>query len=176
MNRMVLKKRLLIRVFWVMFPFLGPIPHGFAALENGESTLSEMNCVACHQADAQVEQRLASRQAPRLGDGGLQIRPGWVRQFLIDSQSQKPGALMPDMLGSLSVPQRAEVAEFLTQYLYLVQTHPWHPNPVFSPALVNEGRELYHKVGCVACHAPRDLPAGAELRELTKESAPLGNF
>src|SRR5262245_24466543 len=48
-------------------PVLGPSRPETPGMDAGEVLLGEYNCVACHQADAAVTTRLASRRSPRLG-------------------------------------------------------------------------------------------------------------
>src|SRR5258706_14556145 len=52
----------------------------------GEVLLGELNCAACHGADSRVTTRLASRQSPRLGEGGMRLTPQFLRALLADPQ------------------------------------------------------------------------------------------
>jgi len=133
-------------------------PEVNAGWKSGEITFAEMNCVACHQAEPAIAQRLASRKAPVLGQEGSQLSPTWVRDFLLDPQPEKPGNLMPDSLHGLTGPAKQEAAEALTHYLVSLQVGKSNAATRFDPLLVRQGGELYHKVGCVACHAPQELP------------------
>src|SRR2546421_12272973 len=63
----------------------GGMQPGFARVPNdlvdqGELLLGELNCVACHQAEASVKARLASKQAPLLAQSGLAITPQYLRK------------------------------------------------------------------------------------------------
>lgn len=155
-----------------------------ASWDPGEIAFAEMNCVACHKAGAAVEARLASRPAPFLGPRGSQISPAWVRDFLVNPQEEKPGSLMPDVLHGLKPAEKAEAADALTHYLFFLQPAKSEPEVRFDPASVNAGRELYHRLGCVACHAPKELPAEpgfsgfnkTDLENLAALSEPLGDL
>ncbi|HEV7868480.1 MAG TPA: c-type cytochrome [Chthoniobacteraceae bacterium] len=153
-----------------------------AQVTPGEILLAEMNCVACHETPAGIRARLASRQAPRLGAEGARIQPQHLRAFLEDPAKAKPGTLMPNLLHGVLAVDRAVAADALTHYLLSLQ--PADPPPA-APAdaiLVKQGEQLYHRVGCVQCHAPKILPdkiedrsaASEELERLQSSSVPLG--
>ena len=153
-----------------------------AAVDPGEILISEMNCVACHDAPEPIKARLASRPSPRLGQQGVRVTPQWLRAFLLDPQAEKPETLMPDMLVGLAAPARAEAAEALTHFLISLQDTDHQTPTGASTPTINAGKALYHSVGCVMCHAPVELPASAasraeaktELEQLQKTSVPLG--
>lgn len=156
---------------------------GYAAVNLGEVHLAEFNCIACHEAGEAVKARLASRQSPKLGADGVSVSPQWLREFLADPQSVKPGTLMPDALHGLPAGERANAAEALTHYLVsLYRTDATAPG--FSHALSGQGRDLFHRVGCVACHAPQQAPPSHEdeaapkpdFAALARDSVPLGNL
>jgi len=150
----------------------------------GEILLSEMNCAACHEAAPSTVERLASRHSPLLGPAGARLAPAWMREFLQDPAHAQPGTLMPDALHALPPAEKAQAAEALAQYL-ATQAPPPPPTgakPAYDPETAKKGEALYHTVGCVACHAPADLPANAdalgnakeELAKLQQSSVPLG--
>jgi mono/diheme cytochrome c family protein len=169
---------------------------GFAAgasagWESGEIAFAEMNCLACHQTTPAIAQRLASRKSPAVGQEGSVLSPTWVRDFLLNPQQEKPGNLMPDSLHGLTGPAKREAAEALTHYLVSLQVGKPTVATRFDPAVMKRGGELYHKVGCVACHAPQELPVVSAvdfsgdtptapdqtgLVALATNSIPLGNL
>jgi len=81
---------------------LGPQAAAAPALDTGQLLLGELNCVGCHQADAAVRARLTSRQPPLLMDTALRITSQYLRAFLADPQSEKPGTTMPELLHGMS--------------------------------------------------------------------------
>ncbi len=155
-----------------------------AEVSPGEILISEMNCVACHEASEPVRTRLASRQSPRLGADGVRARPEWLRAFLADPQGTKPGTLKPDTLHTLPTEERAQAVEALTHFLVSLQTLDAASDPQVGPATLASGRRLYHEVGCVLCHAPEEPPPGvapsatatAELAKLQASSVPMGDL
>jgi len=143
---------------------------GLEARLRGRVLLEELGCVACH-ADASGE--LVARAGPELAGVGRRIHADYVPRFLADPAGVEPGTTMPDLLGALAPEERAESAEALAEYL----------GSFAEPALAAEesaratparGHELFHSIGCVACHAPRSedgvelpLPGSAPLGELS---------
>ena len=163
---------------------IGGASRGGASVEPGELLLAEMNCVACHDAPAEIQARLASRQAPGLGEAGLRLTPQWLRTFLASPSAEKSGLLMPDMLHALTQTARTEAVEALTHYLVSRQKPLGGMAAGASAASIAAGNFLYHSVGCVACHAPIELPlqrtrdaaAADELKRLAQNSVPIGRL
>lgn len=149
----------------------------------GELLLGELNCLACHDAPEAARARLAPQRGPKLGVSGLRIAPQWLRSFLAEPQHRKPGTTMPDMLAQLPGPEKDAAVEALVHYL--VSLRPARP-PVteVNRDEMARGRALYHRVGCVACHAPMDPPGPmtaddrvmAEMAKTTAESVRLGDL
>lgn len=156
--------------------------------------LKEYNCGACH--DGLPKNLLTSKQAPDLTWSGGAINPQHILQYLIDPIATKPGTTMPDMLAGLDADLRQTAATELTHYIVsLASSESLELDKNTSPTgeavastsdsertsgsdtqtadseSTARGRELFHTVGCVACHAPRSkLNAESELAD----SVPLG--
>src|SRR5437016_7506811 len=79
-------------------PVLGSAHLNLPDVDAGEVLLGELNCTACHSADGAATARLASRQSPRLGEGGMRLTPQFLRSVLTDPHREKPGTTMPDLL------------------------------------------------------------------------------
>lgn len=119
--------------------------------------LDELGCTACH-AGAGNDRGIAPR-GPDLATVGERLRPEYLAQFLVSPGTVEPGTPMPDLLHGLGDAARRDAAEALSHYLRSFSS----PSPAanedadpFLTAAAAAGRELYHQVGCVACHAPRD--------------------
>ena len=153
-----------------------------AAPAPGELLVSRFECGACHQPSAALQNRLLPGPAPRLGEAGARLSPQWIKDFLLQPQSEVPGTTMPDSLQSLPAAERPAAAEALSHYLASRQAPPPPPVTAFNSEAAEFGRNLFHTVGCVACHAPQDLPVGKEdgalaaLATLRSNSVPLGNL
>lgn len=142
-------------------PVFPALELGLANLDPGERLLAELHCTACHAAEPAVVARLRPPPAPLLGQTGTRLRPGFLRDWLRDPLASKPGTTMPDVLGGLAEAERTAAIEELTHYL--TSLTPVHPAATATPAtgalVMQQGRVLYHQVGCVACHAPFETAA-----------------
>lgn len=128
----------------------------------GRDLLGGYGCVGCHSAPIRVRERLGEPDAPRLDDVGRRIAPDHLRRFLLDPQLEKVGARMPDLLGKLSPDLRGQTVEALVHYLVSLGG-PIDDRP-FEVSLqdLEPGRELFHSVGCVACHEPQEAATDLE--------------
>lgn len=137
--------------------------------------LDRFNCRACHSID-QWEQSItgviAPYQPPRLDRVGSRWDLEHLQNYLLAPADVKPGSRMPHLLDSLPQQERAEAALELSQYLRSLDASPEEPNAI-DPEQVPQGYELFHQVGCAACHAPRDEAA----HELAiTDAIPLGDL
>ncbi|MEM7306862.1 MAG: PA14 domain-containing protein [Planctomycetota bacterium] len=130
----------------------------------GEELLTELRCVACHAPEDAWSERLPLLPAPSLtgsesSDGvGKRARASWIAAHLAE-----PGDEMPDLLGGLPAAEREAAANELLAYLVSLGG-PFEDGPVpILPARLERGRQLYHSIGCVACHAPLEVPEDLEL-------------
>lgn len=144
---------------------------GSPAREGGVLLLSELNCLSCHVAEANFwGEGLTPRQAPVLDDVGNRVRPEWLHEYLTAPHRVKPGTAMPDVLSPVPEERAEQVAalvHFLASTGAVADTHS-------DRAAVRRGERLYHRVGCTACHNPRDgqtmdLPTSAPLPDLGKK-------
>jgi mono/diheme cytochrome c family protein len=141
----------------------------------GELLIGELNCLSCHEAEAAIKSRILSKQAPILDHVGLRVRPKFLREYLADPQKTKPGTTMPNLFTDVSTAERDEQIEALTHFLASTDTLA-EGGPV-TPA-IRRGEQLFHTVGCVACHNPRrdgsaKLPTSVPLPDMeSKYSLP----
>src|SRR5438128_5008454 len=124
------------------------------AAKGGQLLLGELNCVSCHLSAEATAQR---KQAPVLDNVGGRVRAGYLRQFLRDPQAAKPGTTMPALFAG--DPKRDEKVEALVHFLASTGT-PAQGRPTDRKSIAL-GRDLYHRVGCVACHGSRDVAGRA---------------
>ncbi len=119
----------------------------------GEILLGELRCAACH-AD-EHSRGLHRPGAPDLASVGQRVSPEYMRRFLANPSSIHPGVKMPDVLSGQSKARRSEVAEALSHFMVSLTVKSfagWKPG--IGDAMA--GRSLFHEIGCVACHSPRD--------------------
>ncbi len=143
---------------------------GDAALA-GEVLLGELNCLACHRPDEVTASRLASKAAPDLQGVGARVTPQHLRKFLLGTHAAKPGTSMPDLFHRSEPRQRKEEVEALVHYLVSQGGPVEVSRRGGSERLVESGRDLYHSVGCVACHGPE---SGTD--QLKSPVVPLGDL
>ncbi|MFT5523955.1 MAG: mono/diheme cytochrome c family protein [Pirellulaceae bacterium] len=119
---------------------------------SGRILIGELNCVACHKTDTAATS-FSAKQPPILTNVATRVRPEYIFEFLSNPQAAKHGTTMPDLLGALPEKERIETAEALTQYLATLGAIVELP---VEAKRVNNGKKMFHEVGCVACHAPQD--------------------
>ncbi|MEL6110477.1 MAG: family 16 glycoside hydrolase, partial [Planctomycetota bacterium] len=121
-------------------------------IDGGRLLIAELNCVACHQAGASVVPDLQPKQAPILDNVGDRVRPEWMIDFLSDPHASKPGTTMPDLLNGMDEAERKSTARALTHFLVGIDS----VSRGGPGGKTQEGEKLFHEVGCVACHLPRN--------------------
>lgn len=148
---------------------------------HGRVLLGELNCVACHSAD---RGSVTPRPAPLMGEIGRRTSAEWLTRWVRDPQSIKPGSGMPTVFGD-SDQDKNDVEGIVHYLLSLGSTPQWQASATESDVL-DQGRKLYHSVGCVACHGVLDDPAkvfadsgggaASASMEKTAPAAPLGRM
>lgn len=137
--------------------------------------LDRFNCRACHEVDRwerSIDGVIDPYQPPRLHQLGRRWHPDDLRQYLLAPSEVKPGSRMPHLLDSMPVGDRETAATELTDFLRSLDQTTLEANPI-DPEQVPQGYQLFHQVGCTACHAPRDEAA----HELAMNDAiPLGDL
>ncbi|MCA9063361.1 MAG: hypothetical protein KDA96_09890 [Planctomycetaceae bacterium] len=153
-------------VFWVAI-FAATVAAGDAALpgnhsltqsQAGELLVAELRCAACHESSLPDPQIV--RTAPDLTRVGARVSPQFLLNYLRAPSEAHPGTTMPDMLASRPESERGEIAEALTHFL-IAQSEETFQSEVREEADRRLGRELFHSVGCVACHGPKEQIADA---------------
>ncbi len=132
--------------------------HPLAEAEVGHLLMGELKCAACHTSKPSAT---PDRAAPDLAEIGARVAPDYLKRFLASPDAAHPGSTMPDVLAGEPAQERAEIAEALTHFLVVQSPAKYDPKPA-DPKVAPAGKALFHSVGCVVCHAPRD-GAGKEL-------------
>ncbi len=131
--------------------------------------LNEFQCTACH-ADRSQPSLLTAHSPPNLKWFSGRINPSYIKQFIASPLNVKPGTTMPDMMTQLSESDRNAAAEQITHYLLSTADQTGDSAPAADASNTDSntetsserGKELFHSIGCVACHSPRST-AGDEL-------------
>lgn len=134
-------------------PVIGGLEHSqLDERSRGLVLLGELNCAACHNLGG-VAGLIRSKPAPDLRSISSRVQFDWLKEYIVAPHSLKPGTTMPDMVSHLSDSDRADVAEAIAHYLVSLDTKK-HAGEVTEQFDAGHGKELYHSIGCVACHAP----------------------
>ncbi|PHR97800.1 MAG: cytochrome c1, partial [Blastopirellula sp.] len=139
-----------------------------SVLEAGQILLGELNCTACHKADQAMVDYLSPKSAPVLTEVGDRARPEWIRSYLTDTHATKAGTTMPSLFNHLTDFNKKETVNALVHFL--ASTGNVHDVRKKMQA-AEQGKKLFHQVGCVACHGPQE---GSKLNLATTK--PLGNL
>ena len=119
----------------------------------GRLLVEELNCTACHHADAALAARLLPRPAPSLENIGARVRPEYLLEFIANPHAVKPGTPMPAALASLPPDQREGAARAIVNFLAAGSRLPEQAG---SRKFAQNGERLFHTIGCTACHAPHN--------------------
>ncbi|MDZ4288374.1 MAG: cytochrome c, partial [Prosthecobacter sp.] len=114
----------------------------------GYLLLAELNCTACHAAPKPWQERLTPKPGPNLAGVGSRLDADTLWLMIRSPQHRKRGTQMPGLFAG--EPGDAEKVEALTEYLSAMKQKVKRM-PAGDAA---RGKDLYHKVGCVACHEP----------------------
>lgn len=122
-------------------------------VSGGRVLASSLGCYRCH-ASNNVAWRTAN--GPKLTDVANRIRPDHLVQWLANPHGIKPGTSMPDLMTGYSQEERQAMAESIASFLLLAGSEQKMLDRSGDSRSAARGEELYHSVGCLACHAPRD--------------------
>ncbi|MDP6446131.1 MAG: c-type cytochrome, partial [Pirellulaceae bacterium] len=131
----------------------------------GDLLIAELNCANCHAAAGGVP----VKQAPLLLGVAARIKPSYLLRYLADPATVKPGATMPSVFAGVPAAERDAQVKALVHFL--VSEGPSLP-PQALPRVGDgaNGEQLYHLVGCAACHGSRRDP-----QETSSAIKPLGD-
>jgi len=135
-----------------------PGNHPLTQSQVGELLIFELRCAACH--GGAQRGTLPEKSAPDLAEAGARISPEYLRRFLASPSSAHPGTTMPDVLVSRPEAERDKIAEALTHFLVAQGKTPFDTDAI-EQIDRQQGKTLYHSVGCVACHGVKEALADA---------------
>lgn len=138
----------------------------------GMVLMEHLKCAACHGGKTPKTNDVQN-YAPNLSWSGRWVNPEYLQQFISQPSKIKPHTTMPDLLTGQSKESREQIAREITHYLVsLGSGKAMKSSQTIDRHAVQRGRELYHSVGCVACHAPRDQQGN----NLASMNPPLGEL
>jgi cytochrome c553 len=132
--------------------------------ELGDVLIGELGCAHCHRRDTAAKRRMA----PDLAGAGARLTPQYIRAFLQDPSSVRPGTTMPNMIHGGNASENRAAIEALTHYLVSLGGPIDVAGNASQKLTADHGKRLYHRVGCIACHEPAGTP------KLEVSSVPMG--
>lgn len=125
--------------------------HALDAPQTGELLIGEFRCAACHDGIEASHMK----QAPDLSNVGNRLTSDFIKRFVADPATVHPGTTMPQVLGTVRPEERTAIAADIAAYLATMKNGPAPslPEGEIDPY---DGKELFHSIGCVACHSPRN--------------------
>lgn len=142
-------------------------------VNGGLLLLGELNCTTCHAVPKSWEERLKPKPGPDLSAVGSRLDPDTLWLMIRSPQTRKKGTQMPGLFSGAEGDD--EKVEALVEYLTTLK----QDLPKVPSGDVERGKELYHKVGCVACHEPAKdvrppkVAADAEVEKPGNASVPI---
>ena len=137
----------------------------------GLALMDALRCAQCHRNDTGVT-GIPANLAPDLTWSAGRVNPAYIARFIEDPQSVKPRTSMPDVMAGLAEDERRGAARAITHYLVSLSDRGF---VLQAPDRIAAGRghDLFHSVGCVACHSPRRSDGSETLADT---SVPLGKL
>jgi len=141
--------------------------------EGGFLLLNELNCVACHTPPGHLAAQLPGVPATRLDGVASRLAPLELEIFIRNPRFAKRDTIMPSLFAG---PDRdLDEVSALRAWLGTLTTEL----PEYPVGDIEKGRALYHRIGCVACHAPENgyrppgVPESAEIEMAGLPSVPM---
>lgn len=136
----------------------------------GDLLIHGLACNACHSQSNPALTMVPDQRGPDLSEVGGRVRHDALVAMIADPHSAKPNTTMPDPWPGLDAATRRTNAAKIASYLILEGKGQIVDRTVPS-VIVERGKDLYHSVGCVACHPSQE---GAGTPKAT--SVPLGEL
>ncbi len=123
---------------------------GSVSAEGGELLIETLHCKACHSA---ADTTISTQPlGPSLNEISNRVRPNAMLAMIAHPHDVKPGTTMPDPWPGIADAQRLENAKAIVSFFLATRPGQLTERTV-SQATADRGKELYHSIGCVACHA-----------------------
>ncbi|MBK8096763.1 MAG: c-type cytochrome [Planctomycetes bacterium] len=142
---------------------------GLTGAALGRVLLEELGCTACHA--GATPERARPPRGPDLTHIAARVRPDYLVAFLRDPHATEPGTPMPDLPGLRDDGERQATATAIAAWLGSLGGEA--AAEPFDDAAAARGKQLYHAIGCVACHAPHDDAGREQPSPHTTPMAPL---
>lgn len=132
--------------------------HPLDDVQNAYLLSQELRCAACHEGMSDE----GMKSAPDLKSVGSRLSRSYLKKFVANPAATHPGTTMPDVLAGLPLEEKKRVSESISHYLSSLKSEAAVEPKKSTLGDAELGKKIYHEIGCVACHSPRD-EAGKEL-------------
>ncbi len=143
--------------------------------QGGELLLSELNCVACHAVPNELEAHFPGSPGTNLRGVAARVQDPAALQILVrNPRYLKRGTRMPSLFAAAD----RDLDELDALFHFLLSLDEAEEEPLLI-GLPERGQEIYHTIGCIACHAPdveyrpAALPEDAVLDNPAMPSLPI---
>ena len=141
----------------------------------GSVFADSLGCTACHY-DSRPDKSVGSFFGPDLSDVAGRVRHEYLVDLITSPHQAKPGTVMPDLWAGKTEVERRDSAGAIAQFL--VSDRPAPLESVGDQSAADRGQNLYHQIGCVACHTSFRQPSGHPIdqSDAVPGSVPLGDL
>lgn len=125
------------------------------ATQDGFALLQLHSCASCHALPDGIEATPVA--APDLTNVGSRLSPGWMRAWLADPHTLRPGTRMPGIAPGPDGRIDQQLVEDLVHHLQS-RSGPFETREhTLLSSEITRGAKLYEEIGCRACHTPNAL-------------------
>ncbi len=165
----------------VNYPFVVGFERFYSSVDNPEHLaeggmilLNELNCVTCHAPPEKLTDQFSGALGTKLHGVASRLSPVDIEMMIRNPRFLKRDTTMPSFFSGAD--RNLEEVEALKHFLASMVDKDIPDYPVGD---IKAGQRMYHRIGCVACHAPEvgyrpeGLPEGTELILAGLPSVPM---
>jgi len=122
----------------------------------GLALIDDLRCMRCHDASGVPSLNEAGHAisvGPDLREVSGRVDPHYLRAFIANPHGTKDSTLMPENMQGFDMRRRSDIADKIATFLESLSDRKFHRSEVKTES-VERGLDLFHSVGCVACHGP----------------------
>ncbi len=131
--------------------------------------IEHWGCTNCHQPSEEQRDLVATRPGPDLTGVASRTSTEWLRRWIAKPAALRGAPAMPRLFDDSEDDQRDldAVVHFLAS-----QGDPAGGSVATEEHVLDAGRELYHTLGCIACHGALESPAAVFHDEFLPKDVP----
>ncbi|MFY7818278.1 MAG: c-type cytochrome [Akkermansiaceae bacterium] len=120
----------------------------------GRELFATQHCAKCHQSESPLGTDPMSELqeiAPLLVNPGDRLQENWLRAWLSEPHTLRPGTTMPQLFDPKKPESAQQIADLAAFLVSMKSGTPTSPEPA-EEAMILAGGAHFHKLGCAACH------------------------